>query len=66
MPRPEAIFVAVTHLWTLIDKDMADGYKRYRKNYAAYRANQEMILGEMEWPPIFQTEVATAITEREG
>jgi len=65
MPRPEAIFVAVTHLWTLIDKDMADGYKRYRKNYAAYRANQEMILGEMEWPPLFPTELAAVTTERD-
>jgi NADH-quinone oxidoreductase subunit B len=56
MPRPEAIFIAVTHLWTLIDKDMADGYKRYRTNYAAYRANQERALGELEWPPLFPTE----------
>ncbi|MBN2564255.1 MAG: hypothetical protein JXB46_00940, partial [Candidatus Eisenbacteria bacterium] len=55
MPRPEAIFVAVTHLWTLIDKDMADGYKRYRQHYEEYRANQERILGQLEWPPLFQT-----------
>jgi len=53
MPRPEAVFVAVTHLWTLIDKDMADGYKKYRKNYRHYRANQEKVLGELEWPPLF-------------
>lgn len=56
MPRPEAIFIAVTHLWTLIDKDMADGYKRYRANYGAYRANQERVLGGLEWPPLFPTE----------
>jgi len=56
MPRPEAIFVAVTHLWTLIDKDMADGYKRYRKNYKAYRANQEQALGTLKWPPLFPIE----------
>ena len=53
MPRPEAVFVGVTHLWTLIDKDMADGYKRYRTNYSAYRANQERVLGKLEWPPLF-------------
>ncbi len=65
MPRPEAIFIAVTHLWTLIDKDMADGYKRYRKNYGAYRANQEMVLGELEWPPLFPTEIHTNTGEGE-
>ncbi len=53
MPRPEAIFVAVTHLWTLIDKEIADGYKRYRDKYKYYRANQEKVLGELEWPPLF-------------
>jgi NADH-quinone oxidoreductase subunit B len=56
MPRPEAIFVAVTHLWTLIDKDMADGYKKYRKHYAAYRANQEKALRGLDWPPLFPIE----------
>ena len=56
LPRPEAIFIAVTHLWTLIDKDMADGYKRYRKYYREYRANQERVLGRLEWPPLFPIE----------
>ncbi len=53
MPRPEAIFVAITHLWTLIDNQMANGYKKYREQYSSYRANQEQILGELEWPPLF-------------
>jgi NADH-quinone oxidoreductase subunit B len=53
MPRPEAVIVAVTHLWTLIDKGMADGYKKYRKDYRYYRKNQEKILGKLEWPPQF-------------
>jgi len=53
MPRPEAVFVAVTHLWTLIDKGMADGYKKYREDYQYYRENQEKILGKLEWPPLF-------------
>ncbi len=56
MPRPEAIFIGVTHLWTLIDNDKADGYIRYRENYAAYRRNQEMVLGELEWPPLYPSE----------
>ncbi len=55
MPRPEAIFIAVTHLWTLIDKDMAEGYKKYRKNYKSYRANQEKALGKLPWAPLFPT-----------
>jgi len=54
MPRPEAIIVSVTHLWTLIDKEMANGYLRYKKNYTAYRRNQEMVLGTLEWPPVYQ------------
>ena len=53
MPRPEAIFVAVTHLWTLIDKGMANGYARYREDYTSYRRNQEMALGKLEWPPLY-------------
>jgi len=56
MPRPEAIFVAVTHLWTLIDKEMANGYKKYRENYKYYRANQEQLYGKIEWPPLFPIE----------
>mgnify|MGYP000210640880 CR=1 FL=1 len=56
MPRPEAVFVAVTHLWTLIDKGMATGYLKYREHYAKYRRNQEKILGELEWPPLFSKE----------
>jgi NADH-quinone oxidoreductase subunit B len=53
MPRPEAVFIAVTHLWTLIDKGMANAYKEYRKNYKYYRKNQEMVLGKLEWPPLY-------------
>ena len=53
MPRPEAVFIAVTHLWTLIDKGMANGYKKYRDNYQYYRKNQEQVLGKLEWPPLF-------------
>jgi NADH-quinone oxidoreductase subunit B len=56
MPRPEAIFIAVTHLWKLIDKDMAEGYKNYRQNYKYYRANQERVLGKLSWPPLFPVE----------
>jgi NADH-quinone oxidoreductase subunit B len=56
MPRPEAIFIAVTHLWTLIDKEMADGYRKYRKYYRYYRANQERLYGRMDWPPLFPIE----------
>jgi len=55
MPRPEAVFVAVTHLWTLIDKGKADGYLRYERNYAAYRGNQEKLFGELEWPPLYSS-----------
>ena len=53
MPRPEAIFIAVTHLWTMIDKGMANGYMKYRKNYRYYRRNQEMALGKLDWPPLY-------------
>lgn len=56
MPRPEAIFIAVTHLWTLIDNEMADGYKKYRKYYKYYRANQEKLCGDLDWPPLFPVE----------
>ncbi len=56
MPRPEAIFIAVTHLWTLIDKEMANGYKKYRENYKCYRANQEQLFGKLDWPPLFSEE----------
>jgi NADH-quinone oxidoreductase subunit B len=55
MPRPEAIFIAVTHLWTLIDKGMANGDVRYRENYEFYRRNQEMALGKLDWPPLYPT-----------
>jgi len=53
MPRPEAIFIAITHLWTMIDKGMANAYKKYRKQYKYYRRNQEMALGELQWPPLY-------------
>ena len=53
MPRPEAIFIAVTHLWTLIDKGMAKGYEKYRKYYGSYRRNQEKALGKIDWPPLY-------------
>lgn len=53
MPRPEAIFIAVTHLWTLIDKDMATGYIKYREKYKYYRANQEKVLNGLDWPPLY-------------
>jgi hypothetical protein len=36
--------------------DKADGYKRYREDYVHYRANQEQILGELDWPPLFSKE----------
>jgi len=32
---------------------MADGYKKYRKNYQYYRENQEKVLGKLEWSPLF-------------
>lgn len=53
MPRPEAIIIGVTHLWTLIDKGMASGYKKYREKYKYYRENQEKVLGKLEWQPLF-------------
>jgi NADH-quinone oxidoreductase subunit B len=53
MPRPEAIFIAITHLWTMIDKDMAIGYKKYREKYKYYRENQEKALGKLAWPSLF-------------
>jgi len=53
MPRPESIFIAVTHLWTMIDKGIADGYKKYKENYTRYRRNQEKVLGELDWPPLY-------------
>jgi len=52
MPRPESIFIAVTHLWTMIDKGMATGYIKYREKYKDYRRNQEEALGKLEWPPL--------------
>jgi len=55
MPRPEAIIVAITHLWTLIDKDMAKGYVKYRENYEYYRKNQEKVLGKLDWPFLYST-----------
>jgi NADH-quinone oxidoreductase subunit B len=45
MPRPEAIFIAVTKLWKMIDGEMVDGYKRYKENIDYYRKNQERVLG---------------------
>jgi len=56
MPRPEAIFVAVTHLWTMIDKGMATGYIKYKEKYKSYRRNQEKALGKLEWPPLYSME----------
>jgi len=53
MPRPEAIFIAVTHLWTMIDKGMATGYIKYKENYEYYRKNQEKVLGGLDWPPLY-------------
>lgn len=53
MPRPESIFIAVTHLWEMIDKEKADGYKKYEKEYSYYRKNQERVLGELDWPPLY-------------
>ncbi|MFP3953066.1 MAG: NADH-quinone oxidoreductase subunit NuoB [Candidatus Acetothermia bacterium] len=53
MPRPEAIFTGITHLWTLIDEGKADGYKRYRERYQEYRSNQERLYGQLEWPPLY-------------
>jgi NADH-quinone oxidoreductase subunit B len=44
MPRPEAIFVAVVHLWQMIDKGVAKGYERYRENYEYYAGNQRKVL----------------------
>ena len=41
----------------VIDKGMADGYIRYRKNYAAYRGNQEMLFGELGWPPLYRSDI---------
>jgi len=52
MPRPEAIFTAITHLWGMIDRGEADGYRRYRRYYRQYRANQERVLGRLDWPPL--------------
>jgi NADH-quinone oxidoreductase subunit B len=46
MPRPEAIFIAVTKLWKMIDGDMVDGYKRYKENLDYYRKNQQRVLGK--------------------
>jgi len=37
----------------LIDKGMANAYKKYRKQYKYYRKNQEMALGKLEWPPLY-------------
>lgn len=53
MPRPEAVFTGVTHLWKMIDSGEADGYKRYREKYDQYRSNQEEIYGELDWPRQF-------------
>jgi NADH-quinone oxidoreductase subunit B len=53
MPRPEAIFIGITHLWTLIDKGKADGYIRYKEQYKYYRSNQERLYGPMEWGPLY-------------
>jgi NADH-quinone oxidoreductase subunit B len=58
MPRPEAIFIGVTHLWTLIDKEMANGYERYEKRYTQYRKNQEMLFGKLDWPPLYAMETS--------
>ena len=44
MPRPEAIFVAVVHLWQMIDKGIATGYKRYKEDYEYYERNQREVL----------------------
>ena len=45
MPRPEAVITSFRHLMDLIDKGKADGYKRYRENYAYYKENQRKVLG---------------------
>ena len=46
MPRPEAIFIAVTKLGKMIDGEMVNGYKRYKENIGYYRRNQERVLGK--------------------
>ncbi len=45
MPRPEAVITSFRHLMDLIDKGKADGYKRYKENYAYYKENQRKVLG---------------------
>jgi hypothetical protein len=32
---------------------MADGYLRYKENYATYRKNQETLFPGLEWPPLY-------------
>jgi NADH-quinone oxidoreductase subunit B len=53
MPRPEAIFIGIMRLWILIDEEKATGYIKYKERYGYYRANQEKILGKLEWPPFW-------------
>jgi len=47
MPRPEAIMNAFNELQVKIRNNEVDGWKRYKKNYDQYKANQMKAVGEV-------------------
>jgi len=44
MPRPEAVLDSMTKLMDMIQNGEAKAYKKYKENYAYYKANQDRVL----------------------
>jgi NADH-quinone oxidoreductase subunit B len=48
MPRPEAVLDAMLELMDMIQNGEAKAYKKYKENYAYYKANQDRVLKRTE------------------
>jgi hypothetical protein len=48
MPRPEAVLDAMIELMEMIQNGEAKAYKKYKENYAYYKANQDRVLKRTE------------------
>ncbi|KRQ87927.1 NAD(P)H-quinone oxidoreductase subunit K [Caloramator mitchellensis] len=48
MPRPEAVMDALQTLMKMIQSGEGGAYKKYKENYAYYKANQDRVLKKLE------------------
>jgi len=48
MPRPEAVLDSLLKLMDMIQRGEAQAYKKYKENYAYYKANQDKIFKNTE------------------